>query len=467
MSDPWKTLLNDLLLDVPEEQGAQDQQRLQRLSLRPSASGAYHVIAPDELSALLVERQYLTRLQRLAPRHGLSLEAEILVVGERASASQAQMSLFSADTHLARAARHEVRATEAALQASTAPQLNTRVLECGLQPRLAFSSFVRGTSNEFAFEAAKAVSDHPGTHYNPLFIYGGVGLGKTHLMNAIGLEALRRDPSVRVRYLSAETFVNDLIEAIRSGSMDRFRQRNRIDVDLLLIDDVQFIAGKERTQEEFFHTFNALHQAGRQIVLTSDRIPQDMPELEERLRSRLQMGLLADIQPPDLETRIAILQKLAEQRNFRVAPDVLDYIARQVRSNVRELNGALTRIGTYAHMKRVPISVDMAREQLGQVLQDPNGKPSLEAILRATAELFHVKAADLKGRRRTANISLPRKVAMYLGKELNGASLPELGRFFGGRDHTTVLSAVRSIHDELRADIELADKVKLLQLRLR
>ena len=344
--------------------------------------------------------------------------------------------------------------------------LDTTMLRSGLNPKFHLNSFVVGTSNEFAYEAVRAVVDQPGQLYNPLFLYGGVGLGKTHLMNSVGLGVLQNDPTRRVRYISAETFVNELIESIGSRRMDEFRQKNRRAVDVLMIDDIQFIAGKERTQEEFFHTFNALHQAGRQIVITSDRIPQEMPELEERLMSRLNMGLIADVQPPDFETRCAILQNKAKELKFDVPTSVYEYIAHQVRSNVRELHGALLRICTYARLRREPVSLSLAQTQLDRVHRDRSGSVTPDTVLKLTAETFGVTVRDIKGRKRAATVATPRKVAMFLARSYTSASFPELGAVFGGRDHTTVMSAVRSVEKMLEKGDPIRHRIEAIERRL-
>ncbi len=351
--------------------------------------------------------------------------------------------------------------------AATARLAGQRAAECGLSPRFDFDSFVVGGSNEFAFEAARAVVERPAALYNPLFIYGGVGLGKTHLMNAIGIEALRQDPGLRIRYVSAEQFVNEVIESIGRGreGMEEFRHRHRVEVDMLLIDDVQFIAGKERTQEEFFHTFNALHQAGRQIVLTSDRTPQEMPALEERLVSRLTMGLLTDVQAPDYETRIAILRRKAGELGFDLPSDVVEYMARHVSSNVREMHGVLLRIGSFARHRRMPITLDVAKEQIARVVQEASPTATAESILKATCEAFGVSVRDVRGRRRTARIAQPRKVAMFLARTLTAASYPELGAFFG-RDHTTVIAAVQSIERDMDRTPALRARIENIERRL-
>lgn len=442
------------------------------------------LVSDDEMAALVAEKNYGALVEQcVATVSGkpwrISFRGAADQRERRARPATPQLSLFDAldsagSTSGSREAQSPARARTASPRRSepqhprravTPADSKRAITRTGLGEHFDFARFVVGASNEFAFEAARAVVETPGALYNPLFIYGGVGLGKTHLMQAVGIEALRRDPSLRVRYISAETFVNELIASIGSRTMDEFRQKNRIDVDMLLIDDVQFIAGKERTQEEFFHTFNALHQAGRQIVLTSDRTPSEMPELEERLRSRLTMGLITDIQPPELETRVAILQRRAAQLRFDVSSEVLHYIAEQVRSNVRELHGALLRIGSFARMRRVPITIEVAREQLERVHQDAAQRVDARAIVAAVCDAFGVSRADVMGRKRIARIAQPRKVAMYLARKHTDSSFPQLGEFFK-RDHTTVLSAYRSIDKLVKKGDPIARRISSLERRL-
>ncbi|MCB9506438.1 MAG: chromosomal replication initiator protein DnaA [Myxococcales bacterium] len=440
---------------------------------------------PDEMVALVVEKNHRPLIERsLRTVSGRKLRVSVTTADELAETveDESQLSLFSMFAAADAAERAPVEASlplqAAALDArvsdgaadtrrrSSRRDVDTAVARSGLSTKFQLGSFVVGASNEFAYEAARAVVEHPGQIYNPLFLYGGVGLGKTHLMNAVGFGILQRDPSARIRYLSAETFVNDLIESIGSRRMDEFRQRNRSDVDVLLIDDVQFIAGKERTQEEFFHTFNALYQAGRQIIVTSDRIPQEMPELEERLVSRLTMGLIADIQPPDFETRVAILRRKAKELGFEVPTVVCEYIAQQIRANVRELHGALLRVGSYARLRGEPLSLSLAQMQLDRVHRDRSAGVTAETVLRVTADVFGVPAKELKGRKRAATVALPRKVAMYVARQCTSASFPELGEVFGGRDHTTILSAVRSVERMLAAGDPVRAKVEAVERRL-
>jgi len=311
-----------------------------------------------------------------------------------------------------------------------------------LLPDFSFDRFVVGPSNQFAAAAAKAVAAEPGNTYNPLFIYGDSGLGKTHLLHAIGLQALERNPSLRVTYRTTEHFLNELIECIQKRKMQLFRQTFR-DVDVLLLDDVQFIGGKERTQEEFFHTFNSLHSSGRQVVFTSDRKPADISGLEERLRTRFLQGLLADVQPPDLETRCAIIREKGRALGWDIPEEVLLFIARKVKKNVRELEGCLNRTLAYAQLRNLPITVDLVRKALFELIPDvQRTKPA--DIIRFVAQHYGVRVADLKGRTGRSSVSLPRHVAMYLIRNLLDISYPEIGKIFS-KHHSSIMYAVETI----------------------
>ena len=334
----------------------------------------------------------------------------------------------------------------------TDPSRSTR--KGGLVSNYTFSSFVVGASNQFAHAAARAVADHPGNHYNPLFIYGGVGLGKTHLVNAIGHETLVRQGRSSIFYLSSESFTNQLISHLRSDRMDDFKNKFR-QADVLILDDVQFLSGRERTQEEFFHTFNSLHDARKQIVLTSDKFPNEISGLEERLRNRFECGLIADIQPPDLETRVAILQKKALAKKIPLPSEVAIFIASHVSSNVRELEGSLTRLEAVSVLTRNVITVDFARQVLQNLLKEKDREISLETVQRAVCKYFGIRVADLTSKRRTNLITFPRQVAMFLCRKLTGASYPMIGMRFGGKDHTTVLYACSAIEKRLKKDEEL------------
>ena len=352
----------------------------------------------------------------------------------------------------------------AAPEAEVEPGGNGKPARSRLNPKYTFDSFVVGDGNKMAHAAALAVAEAPGKAYNPLFIYGGVGLGKTHLMHAVGHYVRQRFPDLVVEYFSTETFTNDLISAIRSDRMNAFRERYR-SVDVLLVDDVQFIAGKERTQEEFFHTFNALYEDGKQILLTSDRPPREIETLEARLRSRFEWGLITDIQPPDLETRIAILKMNAEKRGVQLSEEVLEYVARQVTSNIRELEGALMRLIAYASLSGVEITPQVAASALADLFQTSSETVGMDEILQAVADHYGVSPASLKSKGRSKEVVLPRQVAMYLIRQITQASLPEIGSFFGGRDHTTVLYATQKIDRLLSEDKELARTIEMFEKR--
>lgn len=331
-----------------------------------------------------------------------------------------------------------------------------------LNPKYTFDTFVVGSGNRFAHAASLATASEPAGVYNPLFLYGGVGLGKTHLMQAIGHYVLKHHKHMHVVYVSSERFTNDLINSLQEKKMVEFRQRYR-NVDVLLIDDIQFIAGKESTQEEFFHTFNALYQANKQIVISSDRPPKEIPTLEDRLRSRFECGLIADIQAPDLETRVAILRQKALSDRIDVPDDVLDLIATNIQSNIRELEGALNRVMAYASLQQRPISLAMATEALKEIVATTKARPiTIASIQEVVAAHFDIKTADLKGKRRSRAIVHPRQIAMYLARELTDASLPRIGEEFGGRDHTTVMHACEKIRKEQEEDTTLAATLRAL-----
>ena len=335
-----------------------------------------------------------------------------------------------------------------------------------LNPKYTFNSFVIGNSNRFAHAASLAVAEAPAKAYNPLFIYGGVGLGKTHLMHAIGHYILESNPNAKVVYVSSEKFTNELINAIKDDKNEEFRSKYR-NVDVLLIDDVQFIAGKERTQEEFFHTFNALHDANKQIILSSDRPPKEIPTLEDRLRSRFEWGLIADIQVPDFETRMAILKKKADVENLNVANDVIGYIASKIKSNIRELEGALIRIIAYSSLTNREVSVDLATEALKDIISKKQGKHvTIDAIQDVVASYYNLRIEDLKSQRRTRSVAYPRQIAMYLSRKLTDMSLPKIGEEFGGRDHTTVIHAYEKISENLKTDDTLQHTVNNITKKL-
>jgi chromosomal replication initiator protein len=314
----------------------------------------------------------------------------------------------------------------------------------GLNPRYTFDSFIVGSSNQFAHAASRAVAEAPSRSYNPLFIYGGVGLGKTHLMHAIGQYVLQHDRSVKLTYISSERFMNEMINAVRYDRVLDFRERYR-SVDVLLVDDIQFLAGKEGTQTEFFHTFNALYDSQKQIVLSSDRPPHEIPALEERLRSRFEWGLIADIQSPDLETKVAILKKKAETEAVPLPDNVAIYIAGKIKSNIRELEGSLIRLIAYASLTGQEITLPLAQDVLKSILDHDEKAVTIEIIQKHIADYYNLKLADLKSRNNSKSVAMPRQIAMYLCKSLTHASLPEIGRSFGGKHHSTVIHSIRKV----------------------
>jgi len=318
----------------------------------------------------------------------------------------------------------------------------------GLSPRYSFDTFIVGASNQFAHAACRAVAEAPSRSYNPLFLYGGVGLGKTHLMHAIGHYVLTHSPGLKLTYISAERFMNEVINAIRYDRILEFRERYR-GVDILLVDDIQFIVGKERTQTEFFHTFNALHDAQKQIILSSDCPPHQITELEERLRSRFEWGLIADIQPPDLETKIAILKRKADAEGVYLPDDVSLFIAGRIKSNIRELEGSLIRLLAYASLTGRELSMSLAQEVLRDVLRQEERAVTIDAIQKFVAEYYQLKQHELKSRNNSKSVAKPRQVAMYLCKSLTNSSLPEIGKSFGGKHHSTVIHSIRKV-EELR-----------------
>jgi chromosomal replication initiator protein len=330
-----------------------------------------------------------------------------------------------------------------------------------LNPRFTFANFVVGSSNRMAHAASLAVSKAPGKSYNPIFIYGGVGLGKTHLMQAISNHLLEQNSQTRVKYISSESFANDLILSIRQRNTDKFRKKYR-EIDILLIDDIQFLSGKEASQEEFFHTFNVLYDHHKQIVVSSDRPPKEIPDLEERLVSRFNWGLVVDIQPPDYETRVAILEKKLENEAVKVEPDVIRFIAENISSNIRELEGALVRIIAYSLIENKTITVDLAKGILKDMVKEIGARVTPEVILTKVSNFFGVEKEDLKKNKRSKTLVLPRQVAMYLTRELTENSLPEIGNFFGGKHHTNILYACKKIKKVLLKDDKLKTTVNSL-----
>ncbi|MBM5862110.1 chromosomal replication initiator protein DnaA [Staphylococcus epidermidis] len=330
-----------------------------------------------------------------------------------------------------------------------------------------FDTFVIGPGNRFPHAASLAVAEAPAEAYNPLFIYGGVGLGKTHLMHAIGHHVLSNKPNAKVIYTSSEKFTNEFIKSIRDNETEAFREKYR-KIDVLLIDDIQFIQNKEQTQEEFFHTFNELHQNNKQIVISSDRPPKEIAKLEDRLRSRFEWGLIVDITPPDYETRMAILQKKIEEENLDIPPEALNYIANQIQSNIRELEGALTRLLAYSKLQRKPITTELTAEALKDIIQSPKSKKiTIQDIQKVVGQYYSVRIEDFSAKKRTKSIAYPRQIAMYLSRELTDFSLPKIGEEFGGRDHTTVIHAHEKIANDIKSDPTFKQEVENLEKEIR
>jgi len=407
-----------------------------------------------------LEHRFLSPVRRsLGDVVGYPVQVLVVIAG---SASAPRMDLSASSPIIAQTDEDGHHRSERAVQLDLSSAMRTGMLNS----KYTFSRFIVGSSNRLAHAACLAVADNPGQAYNPLFLYGGVGLGKTHLLHAIGNYVLDRDPEINVLYVSSEKFTNDLINAIRRQQTEEFRIRYR-NIDVLLIDDIQFIAGKDATQEEFFHTFNALHSAAKHIVISSDKPPKAILTLEERLRSRFEWGLIADVQPPDLETRTAILRAKAEQMNVYVPDDVIDFLSHKVQSNIRELEGSLNRLVAFANMHGIPISVDVVTTALADLLGSTRRKRiTPELIIQAVSEHYGVELKALTGRGRSRNIVVPRHVAMYLLREETESSLVDIGNMLGGRDHTTVMYGYEKIADEINVDNRLRSEVLGLREKL-
>lgn len=410
------------------------------------------VTVPSEFARNWIESHYKEELMRAwKETWGTSCDLKFTVVAQEKMVAS---TLFPADTALPREKKR--RNTDDISQYLR-----------GLNPRYVFENFIVGASNRFAHAAALAVSEAPSKVYNPLFIYGGVGLGKTHLMQAIAHYVLDHHPGLKVCYVSSETFTNELILAIQEGTTAEFRNRYR-GVDVLLIDDIQFVAGKDATQEEFFHTFDALHQANKQIIISSDRPPKEISTLEERLRTRFEWGLICDIQPPDIETRMAILRKKAEIEGRKVPIEVCQYIAERIPSNIRELEGALIRVLAFTALQNKPVTLEVAKEVLHDLL--PSKKPApitIDMIKKVVAEHYGLDVSDFSAKRRTRNVAFPRQMAMYLCRKLTDASLPRIGEQFGGRDHTTVLHACDKVEAERKVNPALDETLNILTAKIK
>lgn len=340
-----------------------------------------------------------------------------------------------------------------------------KAIRCNLNPKYTFDNFVTGPSNQFAHAASKAVAESDSVKYNPLFIYGGVGLGKTHLLNAIGNHIIQRNKNLRVVCVQAETFMNELINSIRNDRINEFRRKFRKKCDVLLMDDIEILCGKERTQEEFFYTFNELYESGKQIVMTSDRVPAELPELTERLRSRFESGMIVDIQPPEYETKLAIIKKKAEENNVEIPEAVCEYLAKNIVSNIRKLEGSLVRICAYASLTGEEITVPLAKKLIGNIFEESKEEVTPEKIIKTTASVFGLKPQDLKGEKRMRKYVLARQTAMFLCRKLANLSFPEIGEVIGGKDHSTVIHSCKKISSLIQKDAELKSKIdKILNL---
>jgi chromosomal replication initiator protein len=411
----------------------------------------------DETAALRVKvpnalfREWLTK-------HYAAVLAEALAEVDRKGISV----LFVTDDDAAKDA-----ASVAALESAAEPEVTDEEGPLGgLAPRYSFDTFIVGPSNQFAHAACRAVAEAPSRSYNPLFIYGGVGLGKTHLMHAIGHYVLTHLKTLKLTYISSERFMNEMINAVRYDRVLDFRERYR-SVDVLLVDDIQFLAGKEGTQTEFFHTFNALYDSQKQIVMSSDCPPHEIPQLEERLRSRFEWGLIADIQPPDLETKVAILKRKAEAEGVGLPDNVALFIAGKIKSNIRELEGSLIRLIAYASLTGREISLSLAQDVLRNVLQHDERAVTIEVIQKFVADYYQLKPAELKSRNNSKSVAMPRQIAMYLCKNLTNASLPEIGKSFGGKHHSTVIHSIRKIEDLRQRDGDFNTLLNTLSESLR
>jgi chromosomal replication initiator protein len=336
-----------------------------------------------------------------------------------------------------------------------------------LKPKYTFENFMVGRSNQFAYAACLAVAEKNARNYNPLFIYGGVGLGKTHLLNAVGNRIHQKNSRARIICIQAETFLNEMIVALREEKMEPFRKRFRKDCDVLLMDDIEIIAGKERTQEEFFYTFNELYQAGKKIVITSDKFPKEMTTLEERLKSRFESGIIVDIQPPEFETRLSILKHIAQTENINLPDEVAVFIAEVIKSNIRKLEGSLIRLAAVASLNGSVPTVEMARDVIRAVMDEPHGRLSSEDVMKTVANYFKIKTTDLKSPKRNRKYTVPRQIAIFLCRELCSMSYPEIGMAFGGRDHSTIIHSFRKIGVDKNTDMELARHLEAIQKQLK
>ncbi len=428
-------------------------------------TGECEILAPSSLVRNQVDRAFRSRIEQALSKE--SGQASVILrfsVDAVADFGSQNIKVIRAPIVIKQAPNSSVN------QASPAQKAATNLIQVnpessGLNPRYTFSSFIVGNSNQFCHAAALRVAENPGESYNPLFIYGGVGLGKTHLLHAIGNFAQQRRPGCKVVYMSSETFTNELILALRNAKMDEFKQKMR-SIEVLLIDDIQFMSGKERTQEEFFHTFNILYNAKHQIVITSDRMPHEITGLEDRLKTRFSWGLTADTQAPEYETRVAILKGKAIQENMDIAQEVIEYVAENISSNVRELEGAFTKLHAVSSLQKMPITMDLCRSALMPLLCNKNVSVSVDDIKRTVADSFNIKVSDMVSKRRTKNLSFPRHIAMYLCRKHTTLSYPEIGHHFGNRDHSSVIHAANVVAAKIGSDHSLHSLIQKIEQKL-
>ncbi|MCB0336044.1 MAG: chromosomal replication initiator protein DnaA, partial [Bdellovibrionales bacterium] len=451
----WNTSLNDLSAKLDPQIFAAYIKPL-RFSSFDQMRGEYTVAAPSNLVCKHVEEHFQDTIKQSLRKEMGGETVKVRYVVEQLSHSKSRET-----SEEVRKPYVVVKRVKQSAQSSI-PSTDETGFDNFLNPRYTFANYVVGNSNQFCHAAAMRVGEEPGKSYNPLFIYGGVGLGKTHLLHAIGNSALEHNPRARVLYMSSETFTNELITSLRLAKMDSFKNRLR-NIDVLLIDDIQFMCGKERTQEEFFHTFNALYSAKNQIVITSDKIPQEIPGIEERLRTRFAWGLTADLQAPDFETRVAILKRKASLENFTLPEDVAHFIAENISSNVRELEGALTRLHAVSSLQKLEITRDLAESALSQVLKPKVVNVTIKDIKAAVSQHFDIKVSDMVSKRRTRNLSFPRHIAMYLCRKHTTASYPEIGSQFGGRDHSSVIHAANVISNKIEMDSEVRETISRIE----
>lgn len=481
MEEIWHQCLRQLQQEIPPQQFNAWLKDLDCVGFDP-ADKLFRLAAPNRFKLDWVKTQYISRIsQLLAVGYGEPIEIQLEIQSRRAS-----QAMSAPETNAPNNVNGGPTSNSAALNGQhrqATAQSNEQYGEREQTPaypeggkdhiekaqifgNLTFDNFVAGKANQLARAAALQVADNPGTSYNPLFLYGGVGLGKTHLIHSIGNAILQRNPKARVRYIHAQQYVSDVVRAYQRKNFDDFK-RYYHSLDLLLIDDIQFFGGKSRTQEEFFYAFEALINARKQIIITSDTYPKELAEIDDRLKSRFDSGLTVAIEPPELEMRVAILIKKANQEKVDLDEDVAFFVAKHLRQNVRELEGALRKILAYCRFHGKPINVDSTREALKDLLSVQKGQISIENIQKTVADFYKIKVADLYSKRRPNNIALPRQIAMYLAKELTQKSLPEIGELFGGRDHTTVLHAVRKITTNRQTQTELNHQLHVLEQTLR